>query len=135
MQQVIRALTNTLESKRGRWLLFPHAVAESECPVQGRIDDKLITGTVDRLFRDEQDKLWIVDYKTSEHQGGSLQAFLNREVDRYRQQMESYGALLSRMMPGPIWLGLYFPLLDAWRNGRLRKPPFRPKAKTLLLNW
>ena len=116
LQQAIRALTNVLASERGQWILGPHPSAESEMPVQGRIGSRLVTGTIDRCFRDTEGILWIVDYKTSEHQGGSLSNFLGEELRRYRSQMETYGTILSRLMPGPVQLGLYFPLLDAWKE-------------------
>ena len=77
---------------------------------------KLLSGTIDRMFRDEQRRLWIIDYKTSEHQGGRLERFLDEEQRRYRPQLESYAVLMSRIASGPISLGLYFPLLDAWRE-------------------
>jgi ATP-dependent exoDNAse (exonuclease V) beta subunit len=80
------------------------------------VGDKLVTGTVDRAFRDEEGRFWIVDFKTSEHRGGNLNHFLDEEQRRYRTQMENYGTLVSRLVGGPIWLGLYFPLLDAWRE-------------------
>lgn len=114
--QVLRAFANTLRSERGRWILHNHAEARSESPLAGRIQDKLISGTIDRMFRDEQGRFWIIDYKTSEHQGGRLEKFLNEEQRRYRPQLESYALLMSRIVNGPISLGLYFPLLDAWRE-------------------
>ncbi len=119
--QVIRALTNVLASERGRWILDAHSEARSEWPIAGRIQDKLISGTIDRMFRDEQGRLWIIDFKTSEHEGGRLEAFLNEEQRRYRAQLDSYGTLMSRLVAGPIWLGLYFPLLDGWREWELEK--------------
>lgn len=114
--RVIRALQNTFSSERGRWILHPHAEARSEWAIGGRIQDRLISGTVDRVFRDEQDRLWIIDFKTSEHEGGGLEAFLDEEQRRYRTQLDNYGTLLSRLERGPIRLGLYFPLLDGWRE-------------------
>jgi ATP-dependent exoDNAse (exonuclease V) beta subunit len=75
-----------------------------------------VTGTVDRAFRDASGRMWIIDYKTSEHSGGSLDAFLDEEVRRYRTQLENYALLMSRVMQGPFHLGLYFPLLNAWRE-------------------
>jgi ATP-dependent exoDNAse (exonuclease V) beta subunit len=114
--QVLRALTNTLHSQRGQWILKGHSEARSESPLAGRIQDRLISGTIDRMFRDEQGRLWIIDYKTSEHQGSRLEKFLNEEQRRYRPQLESYALLMSRLVEGPISLGLYFPLLDAWRE-------------------
>ncbi len=115
-EKVLRAITDTLSSPRGRWILEGHSEARSEAPLAGRIQDTLVNGTVDRMFRDEIGRFWIIDYKTSEHQGGRLEKFLNEEQRRYRPQLESYAALMSRLVRGPIFLGLYFPLLDAWRE-------------------
>jgi ATP-dependent exoDNAse (exonuclease V) beta subunit len=115
-KQVIRAVTNTLNSTRGQWILAKRADARAEFPIAGKIDNKFITATIDRVFRDDQGKLWIVDYKNSEHKGGSREAFLDEEKRRYRAQLENYGTLISRIENGPVWLGLYFPLLDAWRE-------------------
>jgi ATP-dependent exoDNAse (exonuclease V) beta subunit len=116
--RILRALANTLNSDRGRWILHPHAEARSEWPIAGVIQEKLISGTIDRMFRDEENRLWIIDFKTSEHKGSGLEAFLNEEQRRYRPQLESYATLMSRIAPEPIWLGLYFPLLDGWREWR-----------------
>lgn len=114
--QVLRALDNTFASERGRWILANHPEMYSELPVSGRIGDALITGTIDRLFREEDGRLWIVDFKTSEHLGARLEHFLDEEQRRYRDQLENYAVLVSRLMHGPISLGLYFPLLDGWRE-------------------
>lgn len=119
--QVLRALTNTLRSPRGQWILREHAEACSEAPLTGRIQNQLVNGTIDRMFRDEQGRFWIIDYKTSEHQGGRLERFLNEEQRRYRPQLESYALLMSRVVSGPISLGLYFPLLDAWREWKFEE--------------
>jgi ATP-dependent exoDNAse (exonuclease V) beta subunit len=114
--QVARAIGNTLSSKRGRWLLERHAEARSEYPVGGKVQEKLVAGTVDRVFRDEDGRFWIVDFKNSEHKGSKREAFLDEEKRRYTPQLENYATLLRRVTPGPIMLGLYFPLLDAWRE-------------------
>ncbi len=114
--RVVRALENTLSGKRGKWILRSTEESRSEWPLEGIVGDKLITGTVDRAFRDETGRFWIVDFKTSEHRGGKLDYFLDEEQRRYRSQMENYATLVSRLVAGPIWLGLYFPLLDAWRE-------------------
>jgi ATP-dependent helicase/nuclease subunit A len=116
--QVVRAIVNTLGSSRGQWLLTPHAEARSEYPVGGKLRDKLIAATVDRVFRDEDGRFWIVDFKNSDHKGGKREEFLNEEQRRYTPQLETYAALLGRVTAGPIMLGLYFPLLNAWREWR-----------------
>lgn len=115
-ERVMRAIKQTLSSSVGRWILHAHAESRSEWPISGRIQDKLISGTIDRVFRDEQGRLWIIDFKTSEHEGSRLEGFLKEQERRYRPQLENYGTLLSRLEGGPIWLGIYFPLLDAWRE-------------------
>jgi ATP-dependent exoDNAse (exonuclease V) beta subunit len=65
---------------------------------------------MDRVFRDKGE-LWIVDYKTSRHEGAGLDAFLDRELERYAPQLASYGTAL----PGSRQ-GLYFALLRGWRE-------------------
>jgi ATP-dependent helicase/nuclease subunit A len=37
-------------------------------------------------------------------------------VERYRPQLERYAALARRMGPEPVRVGLYFPLMRAWRE-------------------
>lgn len=115
-ERAMRAVANTLGSTRGRWIFETHREARSEWAVGGRVGDQLISGTIDRAFRDEEGRFWIIDFKTGEHTGGRLEVFLDEEQRRYRRQLESYAALLSRLTKGPIRLGLYFPLLDAWRE-------------------
>jgi len=115
-EQVMRALTNTLKSERGRWLLQAHAEACSEYSVGGKIQDKLIDGFVDRVFRDDTGRFWIVDFKNSDHKGGKRAEFLDEEQRRYTPQLETYATLLQRIIKGPIMLGLYFPLMNEWRE-------------------
>ena len=119
VEQASRAIRNTLSSERGAWILRARAGACSERPIGGILDGKLIAGTIDRMFQDDENRLWIIDFKTSSHAGGQLDAFLQNEQRRYREQMESYGRLMQQLVPGPISLGLYFPLLDAWREWEL----------------
>lgn len=119
--QVVRALKNTIQSERGRWILQSHTEAHSEWPLAGKFGDTLVSGIIDRILRDENGSLWIVDFKTSEHEGGGLQAFLDNEQARYRPQLDTYAALLSRLNQAPIRLGLYFPLHDGWREWAFEK--------------
>ena len=58
----------------------------------------------------------MIDYKTSQHSGGGLQEFLDREVERYRPQLERYAALAGRLGPERVRVGLYFPIMGAWRE-------------------
>jgi ATP-dependent exoDNAse (exonuclease V) beta subunit len=109
-ERVVKALSNTLASARGRWILGKRAEEYSEWALVG----SEVSGTVDRAFRDEDGRFWIIDFKTGEHKGGNLSEFLKNEKRRYSQQLESYASIVSSMKAGPIYLGLYFPLLDEW---------------------
>jgi len=71
---------------------------------------------IDRTFIDADGTLWIIDYKTSRHEGPDVNAFLDQEQERYRPQLEKYGVLLQNCDNRPIKLGLYFPLLRGWRE-------------------
>jgi ATP-dependent exoDNAse (exonuclease V) beta subunit len=71
---------------------------------------------IDRTFIDASGVRWIVDYKTSRHEGAGLDAFLDSERERYRPQLERYATLMRKLAPEPVRLGLYFPLLGGWRE-------------------
>ena len=81
---------------------------------------RLIEGIIDRTFIDEQGSRWVVDFKTSTHEGGGLDAFLAEEVERYRPQLARYAALMQLYRPAErVSVALYFPLLRQWREVEL----------------
>src|SRR5687768_15527802 len=108
---VASAPANALSDERGRWLLGPHPEARNEYRLRAIAQGQLRTYIIDRLFRTQDDVEWIVDYKTSRHEGAGLEAFLDRERDRYAPQLKVYGALRQGSRQG-----LYFPLLRGWRD-------------------
>jgi ATP-dependent exoDNAse (exonuclease V) beta subunit len=114
-RRVEEAVSRTLASQRGRWILSAHAEARCEYAIAGVVDGEIVHGTIDRTFVDSDGTRWIIDYKTSVHAGGDLDFFLDEEERRYRPQLERYARLLAPA-GRPIKLGLYFPLLDAWRE-------------------
>jgi ATP-dependent exoDNAse (exonuclease V) beta subunit len=115
--RVQQALSNSLADARGRWLLdAQHREARSEYALTAWLDGRAQNVIIDRTFVDEHDQRWIVDYKTSTHEGGGLDVFLAREQQRYRAQLENYAQLLALLDKRPIRLGLYFPLLQGWRE-------------------
>jgi ATP-dependent exoDNAse (exonuclease V) beta subunit len=71
---------------------------------------------VDRTFIDETGTRWIVDYKSSSHEGSGLDRFLDNECERYRDQLEGYRRLFAALEDRPVRMGLYFPLLNGWRE-------------------
>jgi ATP-dependent exoDNAse (exonuclease V) beta subunit len=91
--------------------------AHSELALTGVINGQLIQGVIDRTFVDAKGARWIVDFKTSTHEGGGLDAFLDEEVMRYRAQLRRYAQLMRQWQPQRrVRMALYFPLLGAWRE-------------------
>lgn len=115
--RVREALQRTVSDTRGAWLFdAAHQDARSEyaltLPERGRV----VTAVIDRTFVDANGVRWIIDYKTSTHEGSGREEFLDREQERYRAQLERYARVLAKLDPRPIRLGLYFPLLGGWRE-------------------
>jgi ATP-dependent helicase/nuclease subunit A len=108
--RVLQALRGAITHDKGRWVLAPYADARCEYRIRVPAPEGVRLLVIDRIFT-EGDRAWIVDYKTSSHEGGGLQAFLDREQARYK---------MARYVPafrgGPGSLGLYFPLVQGWRE-------------------
>ena len=78
--------------------------------------DNVISNKIGRTFVDQDGTRWIIDYKTSRHEEEDVDAFLEQQQERYREQLEKYGSLMGLYEERPIKLGLYFPLLQGWRE-------------------
>jgi len=111
--RVVKALGATLEDKRGKWILGPQRNARNEYRLSTVIDGARRMLVIDRVFEDDVGDTWIVDYKTSTHEGSDLEAFLLKEQERYHGQLEGYVAALGKP---DARRGLYFPLLKGWRE-------------------
>jgi ATP-dependent helicase/nuclease subunit A len=117
VERVAEAVERTLGDERGRWLLDPgHRDSRTELALTGRAGGDVLRVVIDRCFVDATGVRWIVDYKTSRHEGAGLAEFLDREQERYRPQLERYAGLARHLGPEAVRLGLYFPLLNAWRE-------------------
>lgn len=115
--RVRRAVEASLTEPRGQWILSPHAQAQVEFEVTVVREGRPRHFIIDRTFVDEEGVRWIVDYKTGFREGGNVEAFLDNEVERYRDQLEGYAEAMGQLDPGrPIRLGLYFPLHAGWRE-------------------
>jgi ATP-dependent helicase/nuclease subunit A len=110
-EMVVTALKNSLADERGRWILGPHAEARSEYRMRARTPEGTRTFVMDRFFREAHGTRWVVDYKTSRHEGADLEAFLDQERSRYAAQLASYAEVIAGSRQG-----LYFPLLRGWRE-------------------
>ena len=107
MEQVLEALRNSIADQKGRWVLGPHPEANSEYRIRTRDRSYVI----DRLIRDANGIRWVVDYKTSRHEGANIEGFLDQEQKRYAAQLDAYAAAL-----GGANRGLYFPPHAGWRE-------------------
>jgi ATP-dependent helicase/nuclease subunit A len=114
--RVAEALIAVLADPRGRWILQTAREDYREHALSGRVQGEVTRVVFDRSFVDDHGVRWVIDYKTSRHVGGGLNEFLDREVERYRPQLQRYALLAQRLGPEPVRLGLYFPLMRAWRE-------------------
>jgi ATP-dependent exoDNAse (exonuclease V) beta subunit len=119
-QRVSDALVRTLRDPRGRWLLGLDRnleAAHSELAVTAVMEGRVVSAVIDRTFIDSQGTRWIIDFKTSTHEGGGLESFLQEEVNRYRMQLALYVRLMQALQPEQhVRAALYFPLLQQWRE-------------------
>jgi ATP-dependent exoDNAse (exonuclease V) beta subunit len=115
LRRVTEALGRMQTSDRARWILEDHREARAEYAISGVENGEFIRGKVDRTFIDQHGVRWIVDFKTSIHEGGALEDFLDEQQRRYREQLERYARLLAPLGQS-VRVGLYFPLLDEWRE-------------------
>ncbi len=113
--RVSAALISVLGDERGRWILQDHRNSVREYALSAFWQGEVVRVIFDRSFIDRGVR-WVIDYKTSQHTGAGQTEFLDREVERYRAQMQRYAALARKMGPEPVRVGLYFPLLRGWRE-------------------
>lgn len=106
-----------LRDPKGIWVLSnAHEDARNEYALTAYRDGAYQSIVIDRTFIDANGVRWIIDYKTSRHEGRDLEAFLDREQERYREQLERYAEFMRAKEDRVIKCGLYFPLLRGWRE-------------------
>ncbi len=112
-----RGLKLALGSDRGRWLLSgKHEEAHSEWVLSFRdAGGQVRQNVIDRSFVYKGER-WIIDYKTASHEGGDIEAFLDRERERHADQLIRYAKVMHGFENQPVRMGLYFPMLDGWRE-------------------
>ena len=115
--RVVKAILTVLADPRGQWLLnHRHTDSHCEWALSGVVEQHLQNIIIDRSFIDVEGVRWIIDYKTGFHGGSDVDAFLDNERERYREQLTRYVQLLASYETRPIRVGLYFPLLAGWRE-------------------
>jgi len=117
LAHVTAAIDNAQRDRRAAWI-FSHAHRDirAEWPLTGIIDGAIRHVVIDRSFIDENGIRWIIDFKSSRHEGAGADAFLDRELERHRQQLELYAGVLRQLETREVRAGLYFPALRGWRE-------------------
>ena len=110
--RVQQALEGTLADARGRWLL--EGQGHAELALTGVYDGEIESVVLDRVRIDESGQHWIVDYKTSTHEGGNLEGLLAVEAERYTPQLQKYASIYESYSGEKARCALYFPLLQAF---------------------
>ncbi|HSF77634.1 MAG TPA: PD-(D/E)XK nuclease family protein, partial [Steroidobacteraceae bacterium] len=117
VSRIGEAVSKLAASSLAARLLDPDALeAASEFAITAWLDNEFTSIKVDRTFVDEAGTRWVVDWKTSVHEGGGLAQFLDQELERYGSQLERYSRVLKLYDSRPQKIGLYFPMMDAWKQ-------------------
>ncbi|MBT8080763.1 MAG: UvrD-helicase domain-containing protein [Gammaproteobacteria bacterium] len=109
-QRVTTGFRRTLEDANGHWLL--NGPGDAEYALTGKHNGQLHSVVIDRVRIDENGNHWIVDYKSSTHEGGDLRGFLQQESERHREQLRLYKDIYSKTTNDPVRTALYFPMLQ-----------------------
>jgi ATP-dependent exoDNAse (exonuclease V) beta subunit len=88
--RVIAALSTTINSETGRWVLAARPQAESELALMATDNQRIGTHIIDRTFI-ENGTRWIIDYKSTDL-GSNIDA-LKQEAQQYRPQLDRYAGL------------------------------------------
>ena len=80
--------------------------AQNEAAITIRLGGDFLTGTLDRMYRNEAGIWEVVDYKTNRVPAGQVE----REAARYSLQLQAYALLVSKIYPGQkeYAVSLYF---------------------------
>ena len=112
LDRIEGAITTMLDDEKGRWIL--DGEGHAELALTGIANDELVSVILDRVRIAEDDTHWIIDYKTSSHEGGDLAGFLQAETDRYKVQLARYASIYENWSGANVKCALYFPLLQSF---------------------
>ncbi len=113
-EQIAKLVSDALLNEHGRWILSSHRHAKSEYQLTMVINGVVEHIVIDRTFVDEAGTRWIVDYKTADFSGEDIEAFLLKQKEKYRPQMQKYLTAMSLLETREVQAGLYFPAVQRW---------------------
>ena len=109
------AVENIKSDPRAEWIFSSdHSRIKTEWSLTGMVDHSLVRVVIDRAFVDQSGIRWVIDFKSGRHEGGDRTRFLEREKQRYYNQMARYAQIMHNLEGNPVMLALYFPLLKDW---------------------
>jgi ATP-dependent exoDNAse (exonuclease V) beta subunit len=112
-------LINIQTDSRAKWIFdSTHQFSQYEYPVTTVIKGKVRHLIIDRTFVEDETR-WIVDYKTATPHDETMEHFLQRELELYRQQLETYKQAIQGLDQRTIRCGLYFPVCKGWIEASL----------------
>jgi ATP-dependent exoDNAse (exonuclease V) beta subunit len=120
-QEIADEVTACQKETFFQWLLDrTHSGGESEYAIEAmKQPGKIHTGILD-LVKQDGDRWWIVDFKTSRPGAGQAEAeFVKQKIEHYRPQLIAYQAMLARVKgvdKAQISVGLYFTSLQQWHE-------------------
>ena len=120
-QEIADEVTACRKEPFFQWLLDrTSADGKSEYAIEAvKQPGKIQTGILD-FVKQDGDRWWIVDFKTSRPVAGQAEAeFVRQEAEHYRPQLTAYQAMLARAKGvdiAQIRAGLYFTSLQQWHE-------------------
>lgn len=120
-QEIADEVTACRKEHYFKWLLDrTHPDGKSEYAIEAVKQPGVIqTGILD-FVKQDGDRWWIVDFKTSRPWTGQTEAeFVKQQVQYYRPQLTAYQAMLAKAIGvgiAQIRMGLYFTSLQQWHE-------------------
>lgn len=103
---ILREQMNRLfQDKTGSWIIAPHNKEQNEYELLVENQGAPVTRIIDRIF-EEQNKLWIIDFKTGKENESAL--------EKYQNQLNGYSQCLTERTNLPIHCGIYYLSSNHW---------------------
>jgi len=113
LRRVEKSLQHAIDNADFKWALQnTHLESATEFPLTSIDGDVIANHIIDRTFVDDQGQRWIVDYKTSVYDGSDEESFIQKQLEKYRPQLQRYGQLFAQMESRPQKWILYFSYLN-----------------------
>ncbi|MEM9384969.1 MAG: UvrD-helicase domain-containing protein [Pseudomonadota bacterium] len=116
-RRALTAIRSTLEDPQGRWALGERgSQTQAGWALSGWFEGRAVSARVDLSFIIGQVR-WLIELRTSEHQGGGLEQFLRSETKTVGRELQ-LALRLAQMLETEREhrAGVYFPLLGEWRE-------------------